>query len=73
MGFSRQEYWSGLLCLPEGDLPDPGIKSTALKSHALGGRFISTNGSLGPMEYLSGNQESIFVRVTQGILFSTEI
>ena len=25
MGFSRQEYWSGLLCLPPGDLPDPGI------------------------------------------------
>ena len=23
--FSRQEYWSGLLCLPPGDLPDPGI------------------------------------------------
>ena len=28
MGFSRQEYWSGLLCLPPGDLPDPGIKPT---------------------------------------------
>ena len=26
MGFSRQEYWSGLLCSPAGDLPDPGIK-----------------------------------------------
>ena len=25
MGFSRQEYWSGLLCAPPGDLPDPGI------------------------------------------------
>src|SRR5574341_1139765 len=25
-GFSRQEYWSGLLCLPPGDLPNPGIK-----------------------------------------------
>ena len=24
-GFSRQEYWSGLLC-PPGDLPNPGIK-----------------------------------------------
>ena len=23
MGFSRQEYWSGLVCLPPGDLPDP--------------------------------------------------
>ena len=26
MGFSRQEYWSGLPCSPPGDLPDPGIK-----------------------------------------------
>ena len=26
MGFSRQEYWSGLPHPPSGDLPDPGIK-----------------------------------------------
>ena len=26
MGFSRQEYWSGLLFLPPRDLPDPGIQ-----------------------------------------------
>ena len=26
MGFSRQEYWSGLPCSPPGDLPNPGIK-----------------------------------------------
>ena len=26
MGFSRQEYWSGLLCLPPGDLPNPWIE-----------------------------------------------
>ena len=26
MGFSRQEYWSGLPCPPPGDLPNPGIK-----------------------------------------------
>ena len=27
MGFSRQEYWSGLPFPSPGDLPDPGIKS----------------------------------------------
>ena len=27
MGFSRQEYWGGLLFPSPGDLPDPGIKS----------------------------------------------
>ena len=26
MGFSRQEYWSGLPCPSPGDLPKPGIK-----------------------------------------------
>ena len=26
MGFSGQEYWSGLPCPPPGGLPDPGIK-----------------------------------------------
>ena len=30
MGFSRQEYWSGLTCPPPGDLPDPRIESTSL-------------------------------------------
>ena len=42
MGFSRQEYWSGLLCPPPGDLPDPGIKPTSLPSPALTGGFFTT-------------------------------
>ena len=29
MGFSRQEYWSGLSRLPLGDLPDPGMESSS--------------------------------------------
>ena len=29
MGFSRQEYWSGLPCPPPGDLPDSGAQPTA--------------------------------------------
>ena len=37
MGFSRQEYWSGLPCPPPGDLPDPGIEpgSPALQADSL--------------------------------------
>ena len=27
MGFSRQEYWSGLPCPSPGDLPNPGVES----------------------------------------------
>ena len=30
MGFSRQEYWSGLPCPPSRDLPDPGTEPTLL-------------------------------------------
>ena len=30
MGFSRQEYWSGLPCPPPGDLPNPGIEPRLL-------------------------------------------
>ena len=40
MGFSRQEYWSGLPCLSLGDLPDPGIKPMSLMSPPLAGRFL---------------------------------
>ena len=34
MGFSRQEYWSGLSCSPLGDLPDPGIEPPSPASRA---------------------------------------
>ena len=43
MGFSRQEYWSGLPCPPSGDLPNPGIAPTSLISPALAGRFFTTS------------------------------
>ena len=43
MGFSRQEYWSGLPCPPPGDLPDPGIEPVCLTSPALAGRFFTTS------------------------------
>ena len=43
MGFSRQEYWSGLPCSPPGDLPDPGIKPSSFKYSALTGKFFTTN------------------------------
>ena len=42
MEFSRQKYWSQLLCSPPGHLPDPGIESISLASLALiGGYFIT--------------------------------
>ena len=43
MGFSRQEYRSGLPCSPPGNLPNPGIKPTSLESPALAGGFFTTS------------------------------
>ena len=45
MGFSRQEYWSGLPCPPSGDLPNPRIKPASLISPALIGRLFTTHAS----------------------------
>ena len=35
IGFSRQEYWSGLPCSPPEDLSNPGIEPASLMSPAL--------------------------------------
>ena len=43
MGFSRQEYWSGLPFPPARHLPDPGIEPASPVSPALGGRFFTTS------------------------------
>ena len=43
MGFSRQEYWSGLLCPSPEDLPDSGIEPVFLTSPALAGRLFNTS------------------------------
>ena len=41
MGFSRQEYWSGLPCPPPGDLPNPGTEPL-FQTSALAGGFFTT-------------------------------
>ena len=43
MGFSRQEYLSGLPCPPRGDLPNPGIEPASLTSPALASEFFTTS------------------------------
>ena len=42
MGFSKQEYWSGLPWPPPGSLPHPGIESVSLRSPALASRFFTS-------------------------------
>ena len=43
MGFSMQEYWSGLPCPPPRDLPNLRIKPESRMSPALAGRFFTTS------------------------------
>ena len=43
MGFSRQEYWSGLPFSPPGDLPDPAIEPTSFMSPAFAGMFFTSS------------------------------
>ena len=45
MGFSRQEYWSGLPFPSPGDLPGPGIEPV---SPVLAGQFFTTAPLLKP-------------------------
>jgi len=40
MGFSRQEYWSGLPCPPSGNLPNPGIEPGSPAAPALQVDFL---------------------------------
>ena len=58
MGFSWQEYWSGLPCPPPRDLPNPGIEPTPPVSAALAGGFFTT----------STTWEALIVKVLVGFL-----
>ena len=51
MGFSRQEYWGGLLFPPPEDLRDPGIEP---ESPALAGRFFTTAPPRKPVSVMRG-------------------
>ena len=42
-GFSRQQYWSGLLFSSPGDLSDPGIGPPSLASPSVAGQFFTTS------------------------------
>ena len=49
MGFSRQEYWSGLQCPSPEDLPNAGIEPASLMSSALTNGFFTTRATRKPM------------------------
>ena len=51
MGFSRQEYWSGVPLPTPRDLPGPGIKPMSLMSPALAGGFFTTSDTWEAQKY----------------------
>ena len=53
MGFSRQEYWSGLPFCSPGDLPDPGMEPASLLPPALAGKFFTTQSPVYPPDWLA--------------------
>ena len=59
MGFSRQEYCSGLPFLSPEDLPYPGIKRTSLASLALAGGFLTTNATREAFQFSSVQFNSV--------------
>ena len=52
VGFSRQEYWSGLPCPPPGDLPDPRIELMSLTTPPLADRFFTAKPPRKPLYHL---------------------
>ena len=53
MGFSRQEYWSGLPFLPPGDLPNPTrIEPESPASPAVVGGLFTTAPPAKPIAYI---------------------
>ena len=53
MGYSRQEYWSGLPFPSTEDLPDPGIEPMSPESPVLAGGFFTTEPLEKPNNLLS--------------------
>ena len=74
IGFSRQEYWSGLPSPPPGDLPDPGMEPASLTSPELACGFLTTVRE--PHFYISKLSEGALLKPLNNqnqYLFSKEI
>ena len=50
-GLSRQEYWSGLLCPPPGNLPDPRIEPESPASPVFVGGFLTAESQGKPIPW----------------------
>ena len=55
MGFSRQEYWSGLPCPPPGDRSDPGIELASLLHWQVGSLPLVSPGK--PIKWITNYKD----------------
>ena len=62
MGFSRQEYWSGLPCPPPGNLPDPGLEPKSPASPVFQADSLSTEPPGKPHSKNGKMQKSRFIK-----------
>ena len=65
VGFSKQEYWSGLPCSPPGDLPNPGIEPESLAFPAFAGGFFTISTTREAQLCERGGQTEFFVSFAQ--------
>ena len=70
MGFSRQEYWSGLPSPSPEDLPDPGIKLTSLISTCVGRQVLYHQHHLAITGIHVGTQNRVAKKIHEGISLS---
>ena len=68
MGFSRQEYWSGLPFPSPGDLPDPGIEPS---SPALQADALNSDPPGKPPVYNAGRLKILHLHSNTSFLFQT--
>ena len=64
MGFSRQEYWSGLPCPLPGELPDSGIEPTFPMSSALADGFFTTSATWEALPFIIWFLKNNFIYLT---------
>ena len=70
MGFSKQEYWSGLPFATPGDLPNSGIEASSLESSAL--VFLESNRSSSHDIILTQTSNVFMSHINIGPIFITE-
>ena len=71
LGISRQEYWSGLPCLPPGDLPYPGIETASLNVSSISRRLLYCHCHLGSPIYTLLCINIIKQVTNENLLYST--